>query len=332
LKRICAATAILLGAAVLHAIAPETLRPSRAVPPEIAGRFREPRDFQQSATGQYFVFDRRDHTVYGLDRELASVWQIVHIGAEPGRIIRPTAFSVAPNGTFVVADAPQGRDRLQVFTPAGFRVAGFSLEERTRPRITFEGSVLSGIGSLQYTGVSVLLSRPEHGALVTEYSTAGEPTRSFGGLRQTGHEADRDVHLALNSGFPLVDPTGGFYFVFQAGPPVFRKYDAAGRLLFERQIQGQEIEPIVAKLPTSWARQDDELPVVPPTIRAAAVDRAGRLWIALADPYLYVFDRDGDKIRALQLRGAGVVSPSSLSFGVRSQLLVTPGLLEFIVE
>ena len=32
-----------------------------------------------------------------------------------------------PNGTFVVADAPNSRERIQIFTPAGFRIGGFTL-------------------------------------------------------------------------------------------------------------------------------------------------------------------------------------------------------------
>ena len=84
---------------------------------------------------------------------------------------------------------------------------------------------MSGIGSLHYDGTSILIAQPESGALVTEYSLAGVPRRTFGRLRATGHEGDPDVHLALNSGVPLVDPRGGFYFVFQAGEPVFQKFD-----------------------------------------------------------------------------------------------------------
>ena len=48
---------------------------------------------------------------------------------------------------------------------------------------------------------------------------AQDRNRSIGNLRRTGHEDDAEVHLALNSGIPLVDPTGGFYFVFQTGEP-----------------------------------------------------------------------------------------------------------------
>ena len=46
-------------------------------------------------------------------------------------------------------------------------------------------------------------------------------------------------------------------------------------------------------------------------------------------PYTYVYDRDGDKMRTLQFRAAGIRSPNSLFFGAKGRLLVTPGLYEF---
>lgn len=323
--------AMLLITASVAAIAPERVHSISAVPPHIAGRFKDPWAFQQSAFGQYFVFDRRDHSVHGLDEQQSSSWPIVRIGSEAGRIIRPTAFSLAPDGTFVVADAPGTVDRIQVFSPVGFPIAAFTLPIRTRPRITFDHLVLNGIGSLQYTGASILISQPETGGLITEYSISGHTSRTFGDLRATGHEDDRDLHLALNSGIPLVDPRGGFYFVFQAGIPVFRKFDATGRLLFERRMQGLEIDQMVAMLPATWPRRDDELPVVMPTVRTAAVDSNGNLWVSYAVPYTYVYDSDGDKVRTVQFYGAGIVSPASLFFGPKGRLLVTPGLYEFEV-
>jgi hypothetical protein len=192
--------------------------------------------------------------------------------------------------------------------------------------------VLNGIGSLQYTGSSILMSQPETGALITEYALSGGVNRTIGRLRRTGHEDDHELHLALNSGIPLVDPGGGFFFVFQTGEPVLQKYDAAGRLVFERHIEGREIDTLVAALPVRWpTRQtsDGELPLVTPTIRTAAVDPAGQLWIAFVVPYTYVYDRDGDKVRTVQFRAAGLVTPNSLFFGRNGRILVTPGLFEF---
>ncbi|HXI28762.1 MAG TPA: hypothetical protein VNG89_10070, partial [Vicinamibacterales bacterium] len=133
---------------------------------------------------------------------------------------------------------------------------------------------------------------------------------------------------------PLVDPTGGFYFVFQTGEPVFRKYDAAGQLVFERRMQGREIDDLVANLPSTWPTRktdDGEVPLVRPTIRTASVDRAGNLWIAFVIPYTYVFDGDGDKVRTVQFRAAGLIAPTSLFFGANNRVLVTPGLYEFAI-
>jgi hypothetical protein len=314
------------------ALSSEVLRSSNAVPAYVAGQFREPTGFQQSASGQYFVFDRRAHTVYGLDAQQSSAWEIVMIGGESGRIIDPTAFAVEPNGSFVVADAPNNRERIQIFTPAGFRIGGFLLPGRLKARVVLENAVLNGIGSLQYTGTSILLSQPETGALISEYELSGGVHRTIGRLRATGHESDPELHLALNSGIPLVDPAGGFFFVFQTGEPMFRKYDAAGQLVFERRIQGREIDALVAGMPTSWpTRQtsEGELPLVRPAIRTAAVDPGGHLWVAFTVPYTYVFDRDGDRVRTVQFRAAGIVTPSSLFFGRNGKVLVTPGLFEF---
>jgi hypothetical protein len=330
--RALAVVALVLLSASLAALTPQVLRSTRAVPPHIAGKFREPTGFQQSASGQYFVFDRRAHVVHGVDAELASSWEIVHIGAEQGRIIDPTAFAVEPGGTFVVADAPNNRERIQIFTPAGFRIGGFLLPGRLKARVIIGNAVLNGIGSLQYTGTSILLSQPETGALVTEYTLNGGANRTFGHLRRTGHEDDPEVHLALNSGIPLVDPLGGFFFVFQTGEPVFQKYDAAGQLVYERRIQGREIDQFLATLPTKWPTRttsEGELPLVSPTVRTAAVDRTGKLWVAFVVPYTYVFDRDGDKVRAVQFRATGIFAPNSLFFGTNGRVLVTPGLYEF---
>jgi hypothetical protein len=320
--------------ASLAAIKPDVVRSSGGIPAHLAGRFREPVGFQQSAFGQYFVFDRRSHAVFGIDEQLQSSWEIVQIGAEPGRIIDPTAFAVESQGSFVVADAPNNRERIQIFSSAGARLGGFLLSGRLKTRVVLGTAVLNGIGSLQYTGTTILLSEPETGALIAEYALNGSVNRLIGQLRHTGHEDDPEVHLALNSGVPLVDPTGGFFFVFQAGEPVFRKYDREGRLAFERRIVGPEIDSAAAGQPTTWPKRktsEGELPLVTPFIRTAAVDRGGKLWISFVLPYTYVYDVDGDKVRALQFQAAGISAPNSLFFGPRGRILTTPGLYEFPV-
>ena len=46
-------------------------------------------------------------------------------------------------------------------------------------------------------------------------------------------------------------------------------------------------------------------------------------------PYTYVFDADGDKIRTVQFRGAGILSPGEPLLQSQGHILVTPGLYEF---
>jgi len=201
--------------------------------------------------------------------------------------------------------------------------------------VTIDGVVMNGVGSIQYSGRSVFINQPETGALASEYTLQGHAIRTFGTLRATGQEADRAVHEALNTGLPLVNPRGGFYFVFQAGIPLFLKLDQSGNLVFVRHIEGPELDPTVQSLPTTWPRRktasgEQLLPVVRPVIRTAAVDASGNLWVVLANlPFTYVYDPRGERTRVVQFRGAGILSPSGLFFAPDGRLLVAPGCYVF---
>ncbi|MBI2186657.1 MAG: hypothetical protein HYU37_05970 [Acidobacteria bacterium] len=315
------------------ALTSEVLRSVGGLPPHIVGLFEEPLSFQQAPGGGYYVFDRRGHTVYSVDAARTNALKVVEIGPEAGRIIQPRGFDTSPAGPFVVADAPRSGERVQIFGDTGARRGGFTLPVRERTAaIAFGTLVLNGIASIQYGADSLLISHPESGALITEYSTGGRARRSIGRLRATGHEDDPELHLALNVGLPLFDPTGGYVYVFLAGRPMFQKYDAAGRLLFERHIEGPEIDRYLAALPDRWPTrrvEDRELPLVTPAIRAAAVDPRGQLWISLMEPSTYVYDGQGDKVRSVQFSAAGIISPTSLFFTKDGRLLVTPGCYEF---
>lgn len=310
------------------------LRASGGLPAHVAGSFQKPLGFQQSDAGQYFVFDRRAHAVFTIAGDAPK--KIIEVGAEAGRVLDPSAFDIAPSdGSFVIADAPLRQQRIQSFTAGGSRLGGFTLRAKEIARITVDTLVLNGVGSIQFTGETVLISQPDSGTLVTELTLYGQPRRAFGQIRATGHEADPNLHLALNTGLPLIDPTGGYYFVFVAGTPIFRKYDANGTLVFERHIEGPELDEYVRTMPTAWpSRRNDDgdvLPLVPPAIRAAGVDRQGRLWVSLMQPFTYVYDASGDKMRTLQFRGADVLAPTSLFFTKDGRILVTPGCYEFTI-
>jgi hypothetical protein len=314
---------------------PEVLKAVAGVPAHVAGLVREAWGFQRTPDGSCLVFDRRAHTVWRISADFETARAIVTIGQEQGRLYVPSAFAVGPNGFFVVADSPGRQDRIQLFDDKGIRLSGFSLGRGAPARITLDTFILGGVSSLAFTGRSVLVNQPETGALVSEYSIGGSALRSFGALRATGHEADRDLHLAFNVGLPLVDPGGGCVFVFVSGEPRFRRYDKNGAVVYERLLQGREVDDLMRRQPTTWPRRTvggDEVPVVPPTVSAAAVSPDGGLWVALATGEVYVYDADGEKVRAVRLRGAGPLAPNGLAFSPSGRLLVTPGLYEFEVS
>jgi hypothetical protein len=309
----------------------EVLRSTAALPPHIVAAFQDIAACHLSPEGDYLVFDRRAHSVYRASRT-AEPRKVIEIGVEAGRLLRPLAFDSHSEGTFVIADAPTGVERIQVFFYLGGTIGGFTLPGRSVPRVTLGDFVLSGIGSLDYTGRSVLVSQPDSGTLITEYALDGRRIRSLGELRATGHETERDLHLALNAGIPLAIPGGGYYFVFLSGVPMYRKYDAAGTLVFERHIEGAEIDKHIQSLPRQWPLRktaDGEFPVVPPSVRTAAVAPDGRLWISLVTPYTYVYDEAGDKRRAIEFRAAGSMAPSNFYFAADGRLLIAPGCYTF---
>jgi len=309
-----------------------TLAPVAALPAHIAGSFQELTSCQQSASGEYFIFDRRAHSVYVATPRLDAARKLIEIGAEPGRVLDPSAFDLASDGTFLVADAPGGNPRVQIFLSTGSTLRGFRLPGRPVPRITLRNLVLSGLAAIEYTGRSLFISQPENGALITEYAADGQPRRSFGALRATAHENEPDVHLAMNSGLVIANPPGGFYFVFLSGVPQFRKYDDAGNVVFERHLEDVELDPFIQGLPTTWKRQktdEGEIPLVLPSVLAAAADRSGNLWMSTAAGVTIVYDAHGDKLRVVRFRAAGMISPTAMSFTSEGRLLVAPGCYAF---
>ena len=329
---ITAAALVLCAIVPSAALSVEVVRSVGGLPPHIVGRFEEPVHFQQASNGVYYVFDRRGHSVYSIDPERKGSAKIVDIGPEAGRIIQPLGFDMAPDGRFVVADMPRAQQRIQTFDGLGDRRGGFFIPGQPAAHIIVGNLMLNGAASIQHAGDSLIISHPESGALLTEYSLGGYARRSVGTLRTTGFESDQQLHIAMNAGIPLIDPTGGFFYVFITGRPLFRKYDNKGTLVFERVIQGRELDDFLERQPNRWPRrriEDREVPIVAPVIRAAAVNARGHLWISLALPFTYVYDEQGDKVRTVQFRAAGIMNPTSMFFTSRGRLLVTPGCYEF---
>ncbi len=179
----------------------------------------------------------------------------------------------------------------------------------------------------------MLLNQPETGALVSEYDIRGRALRSVGTLRPTGHDGDTQLRLAFNAGLPVPIPGGGLYFVFQTGEPRFRKYDAGRHAAVRARDPGTRTRRSAAVATDDVARASGpgrrEIPIVRPVVRVATVDPSGHLWISFTVPFTYVYDADGEKARTVQLRGAGLLTPTSLFFTSDGRLLVTPGCYVF---
>ena len=113
----------------------DTLRSIGALPPHLTADIEEPIDFQQAASGSYYVFDRRGHTVHVVDEARTTVRKILQIGQEEGRVIQPTGFDLAPDGRFVMADVPRAQQRVQTFDGTGRLLTGFFLPGTPAVRI-----------------------------------------------------------------------------------------------------------------------------------------------------------------------------------------------------
>lgn len=314
----------------------DLLRPTGALPVDLVSKFLDPVAFVETSTGEAIVLDRKTSAVYTIDSARTTVHRLLQAGADASGLMTPGALALGPDDLFAVADTVSGTERIQYFTTRGVRVGGFYLPDRLRAtRVTISGVAINGIGSLQFGPKSFLVNLPTRGRLVSELGVDGQTLRQFGLLRATGQAPDADLDALLNVGLPLINPTGGFYFVFQTGTPLFRKYDASGQLLFERHIEGPELDAEISTLPTGWrprAPNEDRMPIADVLVRTAAVDRVGQLWISLNVPVTYVYDPQGNKIHTVQFGGIAPLAARSLFFADRDRVLVTPGFYEFAVK
>ncbi len=321
---------------VIHPVEPrgaaavETLRAISALPASVVNQLDEPLAIVQSSSGEYLLLDRRAHAVFATGRDGRALRRVIEIGGEPGRLLQPIAMTLGGDDIVAVLDAPGVYQRIQYFATNGMRIGGFYLPVVGTPWMVIGSDLVSGAGAFDFTGRTFIVSEPAWGSLFVELDTGGTILRHVGQLRATGHEDDPVLHQALNVGLPLVDPAGGFFYVFQTGVPMFRKYDDDGRILFERHVEGPEIDALIQALPTTWPRErGTRRPLVPPLVRTAAVDPAGRLWVALRAGVTYVYDASGEKIRTVRFVGASAVDPVHFFFPSADRVLVTPGGYEF---
>jgi len=335
------ATSALLVATLRAAPVVDVLTPVGGLPPSIVGQMRGPAAFVQTSDGKYIVFDLRGHQIFGVDAAKKALKKLVAIGPSDGQILQPTGFAYSANKTFTVIDQPAKYERVQTFYEDGTPLSRFQRWPAPNGalRVNANGGLFGGLTAMAPIGRNFLT--PAQSAvnapsdLIDEIDPDGNIVRRIGNLRPTGQDDDPALRRALNVGIPLVAPDGSIYFVFTTGLPMFQKYSAKGELLFERHIEGPELDVTIQSLPTMWPRsasQGGAMPVVTTTVTTAAIDGDGRVWISLASPYTYVYDADGNKTRTLQFRGTEMMTPTSFFFTKDGRVLVTPGCYEFSIS
>ena len=307
----------------------DTLSALSALPAHLITRLQEPGTVVRTRSGAHLVLDPRAHTVYAIDEDGRDMRRLLEVGHEPGHVFQPAALAISRDDIFAVLDRPNNLQRIQYFDTSGLLLGGFFLPISGTPRLVVGDRVVAGASALTFTGKTFLVNEPAGGSLLAELDTTGRVVRHVGQLR-AATEADAQLRWALNAGLPLHDPKGGFIFVFQTGVPVFRKYDANGRLVFERHIEGPELDGLVQALPTVWPRSGSTTrPVVPALVRTAALDDRGYLWVSLRTPFTYVYDPAGEKVRVVQFRAAGPAMPISFFFPGPGRVLTGPEGYEF---
>src|SRR5688572_33491017 len=60
--------------------APQSLRPVGGLPAHLCGQLREPMAFAQTPSGQYLILDRREHTVFSVDRAATKLTVLMRAG------------------------------------------------------------------------------------------------------------------------------------------------------------------------------------------------------------------------------------------------------------
>jgi hypothetical protein len=200
-------------------LAVDILRPTAALPLRLVEDVQSPRAFVETSAGEALILDAGTQAVYAINAERTRTRRVISVGVEAGHIIRPTGFSLGPNDLLAIADSPGSYSRLQNFDSAGRLIGWFYLAEQPGARLSLGGLSLQGPGAMASTGRTFLFSAPGTGSLINEFDAQGEAVRGIGTPRPTGQEADPALHVALNRGLPLVDPTGGYFFVFDSGVP-----------------------------------------------------------------------------------------------------------------
>ena len=257
-----------------------------------------------SHRGSYYVTDRTRNSVLVLSDRFETQKSFGGIGSGPGRLFHPGHIAVTDDGIVYVQDG--GNDRIESFRIDGTYLNTFSPEAYVGFAAGKEG---------------VYLGQPEKGALVTAYSPDGRTLRSFGKLKkyseiygQSKENLDKQFGIAINRVRLSVDRDGNILVSFML-IPILQKYTPDGKLVFDTNLEGPEIE----KLRASTGHLSMSMDGIPAEIIALeAIARPnGEIAVMLTDRSIFVTNQNGQKLR--------VVRPQSEHEFTPEMTGITPG-------
>ena len=173
-----------------------------------------------------FVIDFGDDCLYRFSAEGEFKGQTGHTGQGPGDFQKPRYSDVDKNGDIYVYE--WGNQRISIFSKEGTFLTSF----RIRGDLDLKLSVTDG--------QEILVNHPTDGYYFTLYSRDGEIIKHVAAYEQYPYD-NEDVNITFAIGWPFQDSSGNYY-IFLLHNPVVKKFDAAGTVIREKNLQTELTE------------------------------------------------------------------------------------------
>jgi len=249
--------------------------------------------------GHYYLVDIKGGKVYVLDADGKPRLTLGRRIGEGLYLDAPGGVAIDGEGRIYVEDDNQMKiyvfDKMGKYLwaiPIGLRDSSVVLEVDSRGRLW--------------------RNAPRRGKLLTAYTPQGQVITEFGDLMTLekaypGKGKDERYRVPLSRAWVALDEEDALYVAF-IFVPILQKYDASGRLLWERRLEGPEVEALVrgfwGEAPregTYWKVWNIDGVQMRVIINGMAYDKKNRrVYLLLGNNDIYVYSADGTKVSALR--------------------------------